>query len=55
MVALLILLSTFFAIVVFANVKLLHTGILAEIIVIYSVLIVLILIAIAFTYSQKQQ
>lgn len=51
MVALLILLSTFFAIVVFANVKLLHTGILAEIIVIYSVLIVLILIAIAFTYS----
>lgn len=53
MVALLILLSTFFAIVVFANVKLLHTGILAEIIVIYSVLIVLILIAIAFTFYYR--
>ena len=34
MVALLILLSTFFTVVVFANVKLLHSGILTEIIVI---------------------
>ena len=53
MVALLILLSTFFAVVVFANVKLLHSGILTEIIVIYSVLIVLTLIAIAFTFYYR--
>lgn len=53
MVALLILLSTFFAVVIFANVKLLHSGILIEIIVIYSVLIVLTLIAIAFAFYYR--
>lgn len=53
MVALLILLSTFFAVVVFANVKLFHSGILTEIIVIYSVLIVLTLIAIAFAFYYR--
>lgn len=53
MVALLILLSTFFTVVVFANVKLLHSGILTEIIVIYSVLIVLTLIAIAFAFYYR--
>lgn len=55
LVALLILLSTFFAIIAFANVKLFHTEILAEIIIIYSGLIVLTLTVIIFTYSQKQQ
>ncbi len=53
MVVLLILLSAFFAVVVFANVKLLHSGILIEIIVIYSVLIVLTLIAIAFAFYYR--
>lgn len=53
MVALLILLSTFFAVVVFANVKLFHSGILTEIIVLYSVLIVLTLIAIAFAFYYR--
>lgn len=53
MVALLILLSTFFAIVVFANMKLLHSGILTEITIIYSVLIVLTLIAIAFAFYYR--
>lgn len=53
MVALLILLSTFFSVVLFANVKLLHSGILIEIIVIYSVLIVLTLIAIAFAFYYR--
>lgn len=53
MVALLILLSTFFAVVVFANLKLLHSGILIEIIVIYSVLIVLTLIATAFAFYYR--
>ncbi|WP_195533011.1 hypothetical protein [Bacteroides finegoldii] len=53
LVALLIILSTFFAIVVFANVKMFHSGILTEIIVIYSVLIVLTLTAIAFTFYYR--
>lgn len=53
MVALLIILSTFFAIIVFANVKLLHSGILTEITIIYSVLIVLTLIAIAFAFYYR--
>lgn len=53
MVVLLILLSTFFAIVVFANVKLFHSWILTEIVVIYSVLIVLTLIAITFTFYYR--
>lgn len=48
MVALLMFLSTFFAIVIFANAKLFHSGILTEIIVIYSVLIVLTFIAFFF-------
>ncbi len=53
MVALLILLFAFFAVVAFANMKLLHSGVLTEIIVIYSVLIVLTLIAIAFTFYYR--
>lgn len=53
MTALLILFSTFFAIVVFANVKLFHSGILTEITAIYSVLTVLILIAIALTFYYR--
>ena len=53
MVTLLILLSTFFAIVIFANAKLFHSKILTEIIVIYSVLVVLTLIAIAFCFYKQ--
>lgn len=53
MVALLILFSTFFAIVVFANIKLFHSGMLTEITVTYSVLIVLTLTAIAFTFYYR--
>ena len=53
LVALQTILSTFFAIIVFANVNLFHSGILTEIIVIYSVLIVLTLIAIAFTFYYR--
>lgn len=53
MVALLILFSAFFSVVVFANVKLFHSGVLTEIIVIYSVLIVLALIAIAFAFYYR--
>lgn len=53
MVALLIFLSTFFAVVVVANAKLLHSGVLTEIIVIYFVLFVLTLIAIAFAFYYR--
>ena len=53
MVVLLIFLSTFFAVVVVANVKLLHSGVLTEIIVIYFVLFVLTLIAIAFAFYYR--
>lgn len=43
MVALLILLSTFFAIVIFANMKLFHSGILTEMVIIYLIMIVTVL------------
>lgn len=54
MVALLILLSTFFAIVIFANMKLFHSGILTEIIIIHSILIALTLIIIALTFYRNK-
>lgn len=54
MVALLIHLSTFFAIVVFANVKLLHSGMLNEIIVTFSVLVVATAIAAALIFYKRK-
>lgn len=54
MVALLILLSIFFAIVIFANMKLFHSGILTEIIIIHSILIALTLIIIALTFYRNK-
>lgn len=54
MVALLILLSTFFAIAIFANMKLFHSGILTEIIIIHSILIALTLIIIALTFYRNK-
>lgn len=54
MVTLLILLSVFLALVIFANVKLIHSDILTELVFLYSILIVLILAAVAYTfYKQK--
>ncbi len=57
MIALMLILVTFFAIVIFANVKLLHSGTLPPIIVIHSRLIVLIpAVAIfAIYYKGKQR
>lgn len=54
MVALLIFFSTFFAIVIFANMKLFHSGILTEIIIIHSILIALTLIIIALTFYRNK-
>lgn len=54
MIALLLLLAMFFALVLFANVKLLHSGILAELTVIYSILIAITLtVSTLIFYKQK--
>lgn len=50
MVALLILLSAFFAVVVFANVKLLHSGILTEMVIIYLIMTVIVLAIIRYVF-----
>ena len=50
MVALLILLSTFFAIVIFANMKLFHSGILTEMVIIYLIMIVTVLGMICYVF-----
>lgn len=54
MIALLLTLTTFFALTIFANVKLLHSEVLTEIIVTYSLLIALTLI-IAFLIYYKRK
>lgn len=54
MVTLLILLSTFFAIVIFANMKLFHSRILTELIIIHSVLITLAFIIIVLTFYRNK-
>ena len=50
MVTLLVLLSTFFAIVVFANVKLFHSGILTEMVIIYLIMTVIVLAIIRYVF-----
>lgn len=55
MVILLILLSVFFALVIFANRKLIHSDILTELVFLYSILIVLTLAAVAYTFSRQKQ
>ena len=54
MVTLLILLSTFFAIIIFANRKLIHSRILTELIIIHSVLITLAFIIIVLTFYRNK-
>lgn len=53
MIVLLLILATFFALVIFANVKLLHSYVLTEIIVVYSVLIAITIGSIAMTFHKK--
>lgn len=54
MVILLILLSVFFALVIFANRKLIHSDILTELIIIHSVLITLAFIIIVLTFYRNK-
>ena len=53
MVILLILLSVFFALVIFANLKLLRSDMLTELVILYSILIVLTLTAAYIFYRHK--
>ena len=55
MVILLILLSVFFALVIFANRKLIHSDILTELVFLYSILIVLTLAAVAYTFYSSDK
>ena len=53
MIALLLILATFFALVIFANVKLIHSDVLTQISVVYSGLTVLTIIIAAYIYRKK--
>lgn len=53
MVILLILLSVFFALVIFANLKLLRSDMLTELVILYSILIVLTLAVAYIFYRHK--
>lgn len=50
MIALLLILATFFALVIFANMKLLHSEILSEITVVYAGLIAITLATVSFIF-----
>ena len=50
MIALLLILATFFALVIFANMKLLHSEILSEITVVYAGLIAITLVTVSFIF-----
>lgn len=53
MIALLLILATFFALVIFANMKLIHSEVLTQISVVYSGLTVLTIIIAAYIYRKK--
>ena len=53
MIALLLILATFFALVIFANVKLIHSDVLTQISVVYSGLTALTIIIAAYIYRRK--
>lgn len=53
MIALLLILATFFALVIFANVKLIHSDVLTQISVVYSGLTALTIIIAAYIYRKK--
>lgn len=53
MIALLLILATFFAIVIFANVKMIHSKVLTQISVVYSGLTALTIIIAAYIYRKK--
>lgn len=53
MIALLLILATFFALVIFANMKLIHSEVLTQISVVYSGLTVLTIVITAYIYRRK--
>lgn len=53
MIALLLILATFFVLVIFANIKLLHSEVLTQISVVYSGLTVLTIVITAYIYRKK--
>lgn len=53
MIALLLILATFFALVIFANAKLIHSDVLTQISVVYSGLTVLTIVITAYLYRKK--
>lgn len=53
MIALLLILATFFALVIFANVKQIHSDVLTQISVVYSGLTVLTIVITAYIYRRK--
>lgn len=53
MIALLLILATFFALVIFANVKLIHSDVLTQISVVYSGLTALTIIIAAYIFRKK--
>ena len=50
MIALLLILASFFALAIFANVKLLHSEVLSEIIIVYAGLIAITLVTVSFIF-----
>lgn len=54
MMALLLILATFFALVIFANMKLIHSEILSEIIVVYAGLIAITLATVSFVFYKRK-
>lgn len=54
MIALLLILATFFALVIFANVKLLHSEVLSEIIIVYAGLIIITSSMVSFVFYKRK-
>lgn len=54
MTALLLILATFFALVIFANVKMLHSEVLSEIIIVYAGLIIITSSTVSFVFYKRK-
>lgn len=54
MIALLLILATFFALVIFANVKMLHSEVLSEIIIVYAGFIIITFSTVSFVFYKRK-
>lgn len=54
MIALLLILATFFALVIFANVKMLHSEVLSEIIIVYAGFIIITSSTVSFVFYKRK-